>query len=45
MSSGQTVQLAAGSHRFELRFEPYDENMNGEVNRAMLDFMRLVRMD
>jgi hypothetical protein len=44
-SSSQIVGLAAGKHRFELRFDPYDENMNGEVNRAMIDLMRLVRIE
>jgi hypothetical protein len=43
-SSWQQIQLPAGEHRFELRFEPYDENMDGEVNRAMIDSMTLTRI-
>jgi hypothetical protein len=40
----QTVQLSAGPHTFTLSFDPWDENMNGEVNRALIDQMRLTRL-
>ncbi len=40
----QTVQLTAGPHTFTLNFDPWDENMNGEVNRALVDQMRLTRL-
>ena len=38
------VELPAGNNRFRLSFEEYNENMNVEVNRAMLDHMRLIRI-
>jgi hypothetical protein len=44
-SSGQTVALTAGEHTFDLRFEPHDENMNPEVNRALLHALELVRLE
>jgi hypothetical protein len=37
VSSTQTMFLSAGTHVLELRFEPHDENMNPDVNRALLD--------
>ncbi len=40
----QTVQLSAGPHTFTLSFDPWDENMNGEVNRAIVDQLRLTRL-
>jgi hypothetical protein len=43
-SSRQQVNLAPGAHELSLTFEPYDENMNGEVNRALLDSLRLTRI-
>ena len=43
-SNGQHLRLSSGQHRFELRWEPYDENMNGVVNRAMIDFMNLQKI-
>ncbi len=33
-SSALPVQLGAGAHRFELRFDSTDQNMNGSVNQA-----------
>ncbi len=45
MSSAVTVRLEAGEHSVDLKLEPYDENMNGEVNRAMVDYIRLVKLD
>lgn len=33
-SSALPVQLHSGAHRFELRFDPTDQNMNGSVNQA-----------
>ena len=38
------VRLAKGSHRLTLAFEPANENMNGEVNQAMLDYVRLTKV-
>ncbi len=39
------VALNAGSHRLELRFEASNENMNGDVNRALLDALRIRRLE
>ncbi|RSK24025.1 glycogen debranching protein [Hymenobacter metallilatus] len=38
------VRLPKGSHTLTLRFEPANENMNGEINQAMLDYLRLTRV-
>jgi hypothetical protein len=38
------VKLTKGSHTLSLTFEPANENMNGEVNEALLDYMRLTRI-
>jgi glycogen debranching enzyme len=43
-SSRQLVKLAPGIHEFRLRFDPSDENMNGETNRALIDHLRLIRI-
>jgi hypothetical protein len=37
------VYLKKGENRFTLSFEPYDENMDGEINTAMIDQIRLVK--
>ncbi len=43
-SSRQQAVLTPGEHEFRLQFEQADENMNGDVNRAMLDHLRLTRI-
>lgn len=40
MSNPLTVALKAGENKMELRFEPYNNNMNIEVNDFILDFIR-----
>ncbi len=35
------VRLAPGTHHLSLTYEPVNENMNGEVNRALLDYIRI----
>lgn len=37
-----TLQLPAGKHSLLLSYEPHNENMNGDVNRALLDALHLV---
>lgn len=36
------VSLQPGKHTVRLSFEPYNENMNGDINQAMIDQLRLV---
>jgi hypothetical protein len=38
------VELKAGTHTITLAFTDSDENMNGEVNAAHLDHLRLTRL-
>ncbi|AHJ97374.1 hypothetical protein Hsw_1779 [Hymenobacter swuensis DY53] len=38
------VQLPKGTHALTLSFEPANENMHGEVNQAMLDYLRVTRV-
>ncbi|WP_211096978.1 alpha-L-rhamnosidase-related protein [Neolewinella litorea] len=44
-SNTLTVQLHAGENRLRIRFEEWNHNMDGEVNTAMLDVLRLVNHD
>jgi len=44
-SNGLRVSMEAGLHVFELRFLPENENMNGEENKALLDEMRIIRLN
>ncbi|UOQ55268.1 alpha-L-rhamnosidase-related protein [Hymenobacter cellulosivorans] len=39
------VRLEKGVHPLTLTFEAANENMNGEVNQALLDYLRLTRID
>lgn len=39
------VELQAGENDLALRFEPFNENMNRAVNKAMLDQVRLIKLD
>jgi hypothetical protein len=36
--------LDKGAHRLSLEYEPWNENMNEQVNQAMLDYMRIVKL-
>lgn len=36
--------LKGGKHQVELRFEPENENMNGEINQALIDYLEVVRI-
>ena len=38
------TRLNKGYNLLTLSFEPYNENMNGEINTALLDFMRLTKI-
>ena len=39
------VHLEKGTHTILLSYEPWNENMNEFVNQAMLDYIRVVKMD
>lgn len=39
------VELKKGNYPVTLSFEPANENMNGAVNQAMLDYMRVIRIN
>lgn len=34
-----------GKHTLTLSLEPYNENMNGDINQAMLDFVRVMKVN
>mgnify|MGYP005752056001 CR=1 FL=1 len=38
------VPLQKGSHTISLTFEPNNENMHGEINQAMVDYMRVIKI-
>jgi hypothetical protein len=39
------VRLEKGTHALTLAYEPANQNMNGEVNQAMLDYLRVMRVE
>lgn len=43
-SNRLVLLLPKGRRRFTLRFDAANENMNGEINQAMLDHLRLTRL-
>ncbi|WP_036679145.1 alpha-L-rhamnosidase-related protein [Daejeonella oryzae] len=43
-SNSVKVRLKKGKHTLRLNFEPANENMNLEVNQAMLDHMRIIKL-
>jgi hypothetical protein len=38
------MSLTKGLHHVTISFEDWNENMNGEINQAMLDCVRLIKM-
>ena len=38
------ARFTKGNHDITISFETYNENMNGEINQAMLDNMRLIKI-
>lgn len=44
-SNAVQVHLKAGKHSLRLEFMPENENMNIEINQAMLDYIRLVKIE
>jgi hypothetical protein len=43
-SSALRTWLAAGPHTITLAYTPVDRNMNGAVNTALVDHLRLTRL-
>ncbi|MBI1938312.1 MAG: glycogen debranching protein [Ignavibacteriales bacterium] len=43
-SNSLILNLEKGTHTFKLLFKDYNNNMNEEINSALLDNMRLIRM-
>ncbi|MDX1761795.1 MAG: hypothetical protein R3218_06540, partial [Christiangramia sp.] len=43
-SNSITVDLEKGENRIQLKFEDWNNNMNVDVNRAMLDYLRLIKL-
>ena len=44
-TNGIKVDLKAGRHSITVHFEDWNNNMNVAVNTAMLDYMRIVKID
>jgi len=44
-SNALKANLSKGKNELILSFETYNENMNGEINSAMLDQMRVIKVD
>jgi hypothetical protein len=40
-----SVQLPQGTHTFTLAYRPHHENMNGEINEAAIDYVRVIRTE
>lgn len=39
------VSLSKGKHTITIAYLPTNENMNGEINQAMIDFVRLINVN
>ncbi|MBA4251532.1 MAG: glycogen debranching protein [Chlorobiaceae bacterium] len=45
MSNSIKVKLNIGENIFQLKYLDHNENMNGEINSALVDFMRVVKIN
>ncbi len=43
-SNHYKINLKKGSHTMELKWMPYNENMDGEINNAFIDHLRLITL-
>lgn len=43
-SNTNIIELTKGSHQLSLSYETWNENMNGEINQAMLDYLRVIKI-
>ncbi|MBE7169217.1 MAG: hypothetical protein INR73_01410 [Williamsia sp.] len=37
------LNFKKGPHMLTIGFEPYNENMHGEINQAMIDYLRVIK--
>jgi hypothetical protein len=44
-SNGVTVNLKTGRNEFRIRFDDWNTNMDGKINTAMLDYLRVVSLN
>ncbi|BDD03352.1 hypothetical protein AUTU_08350 [Aureibacter tunicatorum] len=44
-SNSQQVRLKKGKHLLQLKFLPHNENMNVDVNRALVDQVKITKLD
>jgi len=44
-TNARKVLLHQGKNRVKIHFEDWNNNMNVEVNRAMLDYMRVIEIE
>ena len=43
-SNAVQTYFTAGKHILTIKLEPFNENMNGEINQAMLDYLRITKL-
>ncbi|PWJ44162.1 alpha-L-rhamnosidase-related protein [Sediminitomix flava] len=43
-SNSNKVYLKKGKNQLSLKFEDYDENMNVDINNALIDYIRLIKL-
>ncbi len=44
-SNSRQVRLNAGKNNLKLTFEPYNQNMDGEINNALIDYARVLKIN
>ncbi|MOA47999.1 hypothetical protein D3C78_1706830 [compost metagenome] len=45
VSNTVLVELKAGTNKFDLTYQSNNTNMNGVVNQAMLDYVKIVKVE
>ncbi len=43
-SNSVSIKLKKGKHKIQLRLQEYNDNMNGEINQAMIDYLRITKL-
>jgi hypothetical protein len=44
-SNAVKMKLSRGRHSVTLAFKPANENMNGDINQAMIDYLRIIELN